>query len=356
MNTKNNLVTKRRGCLGCLGRGLVGLLALLVVVMIVGAIYQSAASASDLKKYPPPGQLYDVGEYRLHLDCVGEGSPTVILEAGAGSPGRVWYLVQEKVAEFTRVCSYDRPGFGWSDPASGPLGSEQTADILHQLLQTAGVPGPYVMVGHSAGGVLVREFTQKYQSEVVGMVLVDSSHESQNLRFPPEYLDSAKQKVMMYKACQALTPFGIVRMARLWHRMLPVSVTSTDAGREVLSTMYRSTAYCAASLNEEISFAEILSQPDGSASLGDLPLIALTADTTPEKMMEQVPEFMRSENVITLYTTLYEAGLEMQRELADLSSQGRQIMVKDSGHSIYLDQPDVVIDSIKEIVEQVHGE
>jgi pimeloyl-ACP methyl ester carboxylesterase len=219
MNTRNNPVTKRRGCLGCLGRGLIGLLALLVIVMIVGAIYQSAASASDLKKYPPPGQLYDVGEHRLHLNCIGKGSPTVILEAGGGSPGRVWHLVQEKVAEFTRVCSYDRPGFGWSDPASGPLSSEQMADILHQLLETANVPGPYVMVGHSAGGVLIREFTQKYPSEVIGMVLVDSSHESQNLRFPPEYLDSAKQKVMMYKACQALTPFGIMRMARLWHRM-----------------------------------------------------------------------------------------------------------------------------------------
>ncbi len=127
MNTKNKSTGKRRGCLGCLGRGVIGLLAFVVVLMIAGAIYQSAASASELKKYPPPGELYDVGEYRLHLYCTGEGSPAVILEAGAYSPGLVWYLVQEGAAKFTRVCSYDRAGFGWSDPAPGPRGSDEAA-------------------------------------------------------------------------------------------------------------------------------------------------------------------------------------------------------------------------------------
>src|SRR3972149_3958848 len=120
MNTTNDIQGKptgrRRGCLGCLGRRVIGLLAFLIVVMIAGAIYQSAASASDLKKYPPPGKLYDVGDYRLHLYCIGEGSPTVILEAGGGNPALGWTFVQDEVAGFTRVCSYDRPGFCWSDP------------------------------------------------------------------------------------------------------------------------------------------------------------------------------------------------------------------------------------------------
>ncbi len=174
---------RRRGCLGCLGRGLIGLLALLVIMMIVGAIYQSAASASDLKKYPTPGELYEVGDYRLHLYCTGEGSPTVILEAGAGSPGLIWNFVQEEIAGSTRVCSYDRAGFGWSDPASGPLSPQQIASDLHALLEAAGVPGPYILVGHSAGGEYIRSYVRQYPSNVLELVFVDSSPESQNLRF-----------------------------------------------------------------------------------------------------------------------------------------------------------------------------
>ncbi|MBM3122522.1 MAG: alpha/beta hydrolase [Chloroflexi bacterium] len=142
---------KRRGCLGCLGRGALGLLGLLVLGMIAGAIYQAAASASDLKRYPPPGDLYDVGEYRLHIVCAGDGSPTVVLEAGAASSDLSWHLVQKGVAGFTRVCAYDRAGFGWSDPASGPISPGQVAEDLHKLLSVADVPGPYILVGHSAG-------------------------------------------------------------------------------------------------------------------------------------------------------------------------------------------------------------
>src|SRR3989304_8969128 len=108
-----------------------------------------------------------------------EGSPTVILEAGASSPSLVWFLVQEKVAEFTRVCSYDRPGFGWSESTSAPLSIDQMAANLHQLLETAGIPGPYILVGHSAGGVYIRSFARHYPSEVRGVVLVDFSPASQ---------------------------------------------------------------------------------------------------------------------------------------------------------------------------------
>ena len=143
MNTANDtgkVQGKRRGCLG---RVAVGLLVFLIIALAAGAIYQAVASASDLKRYPPPGELYDVGDYRLHLYCTGEGSPTVVLEAGAASSELSWYLVQKEVAGFTRVCAYDRAGFGWSDPASGPLLPAQVAEDLHKLLTAADVPGPY---------------------------------------------------------------------------------------------------------------------------------------------------------------------------------------------------------------------
>jgi pimeloyl-ACP methyl ester carboxylesterase len=359
MNTKNKSVGKRRGCLGCLGRGVIGSLALLVVLMIVGAIYQSVASASDAKKYPPPGELYDVGGRRLHLYCTGEGSPTVILEAGASSPGMIWYLVQEEVAKFTRVCSYDRAGFGWSDPAPstslraspGPLGSEQVASDLHELLETANIPAPYVLVGHSAGGVYVRAFAGQYPSEVVGMVLVDSSHESQNLRFPPEYMKLAEQQSSSMGLFEVAAPFGVLRATRVWSLMLPDPPLPADVEAAVWATMYR-TSYCKAVGEEMTAIAKMLRQEEGPASMGDLPLIVLTANDSVRKLPENVINAIGRD----AFDKLVQVSQELQQELASLSTNGKQVIVEDSGHYIQWDQPQFVIDAIREIVEQARGE
>src|SRR3990172_8508391 len=262
---------RRRSCLGCLGRTAIGSLFLLAIVLMAGAIYQVAASASDLKQYPPPGQLYDVGGRSLHLYCTGEGNPTVILEAGASSPSLVWFLVQEKVAEFTRVCSYDRPGFGWSEATSAPLSIDQMAANLHQLLETAGIPGPYILIGHSAGGVYIRSFARQYPSEVQGMVLVDSSHESQDLRFPAKFKDYSARQNLLIRLCQVISPFGAIRLPKMWNTMIPENITSSDWGEAVMATMYR-TSYCDSAFDELSVFAGSYSQPEGPASLGDLPL------------------------------------------------------------------------------------
>lgn len=283
----------RRSCLGCLGRAAVGLLVFLVIVMAAGAIYQAVASANDLKKYPPPGQLYSVGDHRLHLYCTGEGSPTVILEAGASSPSLVWYFVQEEIARSTRVCSYDRAGFGWSDPASSPLSPEQVAADLHKLLETADVQGPYILVGHSAGGVYVRAYTSQCPSDVVGLVFVDSSHEGQNVRLPPEYLELSNSMNAMTKFCQTMSPFGGMRALKVWNTLTAGYSMPADVGEALLSTMYR-TAYCQAMADETDALSISLSQPDIPGSLGDLPLIVLTAGITADEMYAQIPEAMRS--------------------------------------------------------------
>jgi len=347
--TEGKPAGKRRGCLGCLGRGTIGSLAFLVLAMIVGAIYQSAASASDLKKYPPPGELYDVGEYRLHLYCIGEGSPTVILEAGAGSPGFGWYFVQKEVAGFTRVCSYDRPGFGWSEPASGPLSREQVATTSHQLLEAADVPGPYILVGHSAGGEYIRAYYRQYPSDVLGMVFVDSSHESDTLRYPPKFLESRKSQTAMMKLCQALSPFGVVRVARLWDSLIPEALLSSEIGDAVMSTMYR-TSYCRASDEENIVFESPGQEPAG---LGDLPLIVLSAGALYDAIPEAVITSLGGPDVLAQVIQVHD---ENQQLLVGLSTQGKLIIADESGHEIHWYQPDLVIDSIKEIVERVRGE
>ena len=165
---------------------LMGFLSLLIALAFAGALYEGIESHRDRRLYHPPGRLVDIGGYRLHLYCVGQGSPTVILEAGGGNPWLSWYKVQPKVAAFTRVCAYDRAGLGWSDPSPRPRTAKVIAEELHTLLQNGGVTGPFVLVGHSLGGMDARMFANQYPSEVVGMVLVDSSHPDQENRFPPE--------------------------------------------------------------------------------------------------------------------------------------------------------------------------
>jgi pimeloyl-ACP methyl ester carboxylesterase len=355
MNTKNKSTGKRRSCLGCLGRGVLGLLALLVVMIIAGTIYQSAASTSDAKKYPPPGELYDVGEYQLHLYCTGEGSPTVILEAGAGSPGLIWTYVQPEIAKSMRVCSYDRAGFGWSDSALGPLSPQQVATDLHTLLQSAQVTGPYILVGHSVGGVYVRAFTNQYPAEVVGMVLVDSTHEEQNVRFPQEYREINKYQSAMVGFCRFVSPFGGMRVTRFFDMATSVYNMDVETGQVFLSTMYR-TNYCRAVVEETEALAAPLGKVGSPGSLGDLPLIVLTAETSPEEMMAQIPAYLQSIVGPEAIKQVFEVSRELQKELVGLSSQGKQIMVTNSGHLIQLDQPEVVIDAIRKIVEQVRGE
>ena len=142
----------------------------------VGALVQAWATRRDERRYPPPGALVDVGGNRLHLDVRGDGpGPTVVLEAGMGSFSPNWYWVQSELAPALRVVAYDRAGLGWSERGTAPRDADTLAVELHTALQAAGVPGPYVLAGHSFGGLYVRIFAAQYPDEVAGMVLIDST-------------------------------------------------------------------------------------------------------------------------------------------------------------------------------------
>jgi len=345
---------KRRSCLNCLGRGAIILAGLLVVTLAAGAIYQAAASASALKKYPATGKLYDIGEYSLHLRCTGEGNPTVVLEAGSGTPGLVWTPVQREIEKSMRVCSYDRAGYGYSESAAGPLPPQQVASDLHALLKAANVPGPYIMVGHSAGGVYVRAYANQYPSEVVGMVLVDSSHEDENLILPPEWVKLNQTQNSMIALCRAMSPFGLMRLSHMFDAAIAGVSMDAQVGAAYLASTYQ-TRFCRASAEEIEALASTPYQPDTPGRLGNMPLIVLTADTSQELLQAQVPGYLKSTVGPEVVAKVFQANREMQKSLAGLSSRGRQIMVPNSGHMIQLEQPGVVIDAIRTIVEQVRG-
>src|SRR5574339_399903 len=209
MNDRNPAGTKPisrrrgRGCLQWLGFAL----ALFLGLALVGYIYEPLAEAANARAYPAPGQLVDVGGYRLHISCSGSGSPTVVIVAGLGDWSTTWGgVVQPEVAKTTRVCTYDRAGLGWSDTSPLPSDAAQFAKELHTLLQNANVPGPYVMVGHSLGGFIVRVFAHDYASEVAGVVLVDSMN-------PKQVTQSLSNKLALVYSLQAgLTRFGVGRL------------------------------------------------------------------------------------------------------------------------------------------------
>jgi alpha/beta hydrolase family protein len=190
----------RRRLRSWIRRGLLGLVIGLGALAVIAVIYQAFGTEIYRRLYPPPGELVDVGGHSLHINCVGEGSPTVILESGSGAMSVDWANIQPEVADTTRVCAYDRAGSGWSEPGPGPDDPQQIAGELHTLLGNAGIDGPYVLVGHSFGGLYVRMYAYQYPNEVEGMVLVDSSHPEQSARTAEAQADSEGSSAEEFRA------------------------------------------------------------------------------------------------------------------------------------------------------------
>jgi pimeloyl-ACP methyl ester carboxylesterase len=151
-------------------------------LLTVGCLFQYLGQALDRRNHPPEGVLVDAGGFRLQMNCSGSGSPTVIAEAGGGDFSIVWRHVQRAVAEQTRFCSYDRAGFGWSESTGAVQTRERVSADLHATLINGGIEGPYIMLGHSLGGVYVRDYALRHPESIAGIVLADSSHENQLLR------------------------------------------------------------------------------------------------------------------------------------------------------------------------------
>ncbi|HWI65797.1 MAG TPA: alpha/beta hydrolase [Symbiobacteriaceae bacterium] len=143
------------------------------VPLLAGLIYQPIATAVDARRYPPPGRMVAVNGHRLHIRCEGSGQPTVVLEAGLGGSSLDWSLVVPGIARQSRVCVYDRAGYGWSEPGPLPRTGTAVADELHTLLIRAEEPGPYIIAAHAVGGIYARVFAGRYPRETAGLVLVD---------------------------------------------------------------------------------------------------------------------------------------------------------------------------------------
>ena len=308
-----------------------GVLALFVFFGITGALYQTVYAARDRAANPMPGQLVDIGGYRLHIYCAGQGSPTVIFDAGLGDSYMSWRKVQPQIARLTKVCSYDRAGLGYSDSSPRARTSKTIAEELHMLLRSAAIPAPYVLVGHSMGGFDVRLYASAYRGDVAGLVLVDSSHPEQQKRLPAAVNDLDAGWVREQEFFELAMPFGIPRV---------LGFCGEDAEVRAAECNFHSVRE---SVKELKSVSESAAQAATAGSLGDIPLAVLSSD--PDRPQLDLPE--------DLVKPTNEAWQQMQNELAQLSTRSTHTVVRNSGHYIQLDQPGAVIEAIKKVVEQV---
>jgi pimeloyl-ACP methyl ester carboxylesterase len=254
------------------------LLALIVIFAMAGVAYQAIMERVDAQRYPPPGKLVDVGGLKLHIHCIGEskpGAPTVILETLAGGTSLGWAWVQPEIARSTRVCAYDRAGRGWSEPIPDARNASQVVDDLHRLLANGGVPGPYILVGHSLGGIYARLFAAAYPDEVAGMVLLDSAHPEQLARYPEWGAASAAyERQLAYFPW--LARLGLFRLffaagGEIDFASLP------PAQRAALKAFWSSPHYFVSQAQEMRTASEIYERAESPEGLGALPLIVVSA-------------------------------------------------------------------------------
>lgn len=319
--------------------------SILIVILSNNLLGFTDARAAQLKaSHPAPGDLIDIGGYRLHIYCLGKGSPSVILEAGLGNPGLAWALVQPAIAKQTRVCIYDRAGLGWSEPSP----RERTAKVmvyeLHVLLQNAHIEGPYILVGHSFGGLLIRMYAHTYPDEVEGLVLVDSYRYTQMEKYPKVH---GKGNVLIPLSLEALTLWVASGIPALDPSLMP----ALDLGklppeaRRTYQALAAADPKSAKEAQKELASLEESSQEEKGVnvtSFGNLPLIVLVHGYLEPRLLDPIGSEHHRE-----YESFW---LEDQKELASLSSQGQLLIAAKSGHYIALDQPDLVIHAIEQIV------
>lgn len=293
------------------------------------------------KKFPPDGQMVDIGGYRLHMHIEGEGMPTVVFDSGAGGIGLHWELVRPAIAKVARVVVYDRAGLGWSDPSPKPRRADVMAEELHTVLKNGYIQAPFILVGHSLGGVVARQFATKYTNEVAGLVMVDSAHEQQVKHFPEALVKMVNSMKGMMGVMKLISKLGVFALKPDLIQIGDNGILSKELVANMQGVMASSNNHAEAMIAETESVFAAETQP--VSTLGDLPLTVirhgqLDENAVPPSLGQQVRDG-------------YEAAWQtLQAEITSLSTRGRLIVAERSGHNVMFDQPEIVIESILEMV------
>jgi pimeloyl-ACP methyl ester carboxylesterase len=301
---------------------------LVLLVLTASTVVRQVAVHRAERDFPPPGLLVEFDDRRSHIHCVGSGSPTILLESGLDDRGSWgWDHMLDELSRISRVCAYDRAGIIWSEPRRGPRDAVRIADELHAILAATSEPPPYVLVGHSLGGLLVRVFDQQHPGEVAGFVFVDPSHPEQNQRFPLEFrrliehhrFEFARRWLMGVAApFRIFAPESPTARTAYWWRSIPDGV-----------------------MRESGQFDAMSRQASRSVSLGNRPVVVLSAG---------VPLAMPGISQVG-NDSIQHVWLQLHGELAELSTNSDHRIVQGARHYIHWEQPEVVIAAIRDVID-----
>jgi pimeloyl-ACP methyl ester carboxylesterase len=356
-----------RGWLFSIKRSLLALAILLAALPVLGFSYETIMAAVDARRFPPLGKLVAVDGHQMHINCTGTGSPTVVMDAGLGGWSLDWSTVQPEIAQFTRVCSYDRAGLGWSERSAEPRDAQHAVHDLHSLLANSGEVGPFVLVGHSNGGLRVLLYASAYPQEIAGVVLVDPTTRATDVErlvfLSPterdEYLalvqamnhDTEAGGFDFFGLMQALRPFGVPRL--LTDTLLqgsPYQHVRAEAQPAFRFGMNGPARLATNSAETELRQTSI-DQVRAIQSLGTIPLAVLTSTKLASFYSDPLPAEPSGRLLALVQKSVWEAEVDMAR----LSANSTIAPVERSGHYIQFDRPDAVIQAVKTMVGSLQG-
>jgi len=319
-----------------------------MAIIIFGAICQYIAERMDERSYPPIGKMIDIGGYRLHMIDQGSGNLPVVIDTGFMGNSFEWLSISSEIAKFARVIIYDRAGYAWSDRSPLPRISENVIEELHTMLKNADVAGPYVLVVHSFGGMNMRLFATKYPDEVAGVVLVDAGHEDGFEKMPMEYVFNKRLLPFMI----AITYLGVMRiiihlsMMEYWldaeTKNYPPSIQQLYNSQKTTIKYVQTVAAEMLGLNESCHNLK-----QNCRLLGNKPLTVIAA-AKPFTLAEIL--YLLSQKQLNQVNLL---RIELQTDLVSKSLRGKQIIAKNSGHNIHRDQPELIIEAVREMIEEL---
>lgn len=327
---------------------------LVALILAVGAGWQSLRQKRDRILFPPPGRLIDVGGYRLHLHGTGEGGPTVLLEAGIAASSVSWFAIQRELSTTMRVCSYDRAGLAWSEPANRSRAPRVMIEELRTLLARAGETGPFIVVGHSFGGLLARVYRDHHPEEIAGLVLLDPAHTH-------EWAEASEGRLRMLRRGIALSRRG-VWLARIGFVRLSLSLLS-GGSRTLPKLMAKLSSGKGSSVPERL-VGEVRKLPPEVWPAVQSHWCRQQAFESMAQHLEVLPAVAREalgpegEAISVPLVVISASGLS-PRQLAEhetvarLSSNGKHIVAEKSGHWIHLDRPDLVVATVRDVVQRL---